>query len=84
MKKGFTLTELLIVIAVLAIIFLIVMPIVLNVFQDARRESFFVGATSFNQDLSSWCVSKISTQPSDFDFLTHAWTLPKPVWGTCP
>lgn len=44
----------------------------------------FYGTTSFNQDLSSWCVSKMATKPSDFNTNTTAWTLPKPVWGTCP
>ena len=44
----------------------------------------FYGAKAFNQDLSQWCVSKIPTKPSEFDFSTTAWTLPRPVWGTCP
>ena len=47
-------------------------------------QGMFVGATSFNQDLSQWCVSKIPTKPSEFDYSTTAWTLPRPVWGTCP
>lgn len=42
------------------------------------------GATSFNQDLSNWCVSNITSKPTDFDLNTPSWTLPKPVWGTCP
>lgn len=37
---------------------------------------------SFNQDLSSWCVTNITTEP--FGFGTSVYTLPKPVWGTCP
>ena len=44
----------------------------------------FNGATSFNQDLSGWCVSSSSTLPTDFDTGATSWTLPKPVWGTCP
>ena len=44
----------------------------------------FYDAGTFNQDLSSWCVSKMATKPSDFDTNATAWTLPKPVWGTCP
>ena len=44
----------------------------------------FYNATSFNQDLSGWCVTLLPTKPSSFDTGTTAWTLPKPVWGTCP
>lgn len=44
----------------------------------------FNRATVFNQDLSQWCVSKITTAPQEFDVAATAWTLPKPVWGTCP
>lgn len=44
----------------------------------------FNGATSFNQDLSGWCVINIPSKPVNFDNNTPAWTLPKPVWGTCP
>ena len=46
--------------------------------------SMFWGATSFNQDLSEWCVSILPTEPEFFDLDTPQWTLPKPVWGTCP
>ena len=46
--------------------------------------SMFRNATSFNQDLSSWCVTNLTTAPTDFDTGATAWTLPKPVWGTCP
>lgn len=46
--------------------------------------NMFFNASSFNQDLSEWCVSLIPTKPSGFDTGTAAWTLPKPVWGTCP
>jgi surface protein len=41
-------------------------------------------ASAFNQDLSNWCVSLIPTAPSAFDMGANLWTLPKPVWGTCP
>lgn len=43
----------------------------------------FVNNTSFNQNLSSWCVSKIASKPSNFDAGATAWTLSKPIWGTC-
>ena len=44
----------------------------------------FYNTPSFNQDLSGWCVSLIPTKPDGFDSYSNAWTLPKPVWGTCP
>ena len=47
----------------------------------------FEGASSFNQGLSSWCVSQISPEEphiSHFDFGAASWTEPRPVWGTCP
>ena len=46
--------------------------------------SMFEYAASFNQDLSGWCVLNISSQPSSFDSGANNWTLPRPVWGTCP
>ena len=44
----------------------------------------FNGAAAFNQDLSEWCVTDIATKPTNFDTSATSWTLPKPVWGTCP
>ena len=46
--------------------------------------SMFSGASVFNQDLSSWCVTLIPTKADSFDLSASSWTLPKPVWGTCP
>ena len=44
----------------------------------------FEGASAFNQDLSNWCVSNIPILPIQFDLNATNWTLPRPVWGTCP
>ena len=44
----------------------------------------FCNATAFDQDLSQWCVSNIVNEPTSFDTNTPSWTLPRPVWGTCP
>ncbi len=44
----------------------------------------FRNAADFNQDLSAWCVSQFSSEPYKFDDSTPSWTLPRPVWGTCP
>jgi len=41
-------------------------------------------ATSFNQDLSSWCVTNITSPPIAFDTGATSWVLPRPIWGTCP
>ena len=41
-------------------------------------------ATAFNQDLKGWCVSNITSKPSNFDIGATSWVLPRPVWGTCP
>ena len=39
----------------------------------------------FNQNLSSWCVPLIASQPTGFDQSRGStWTLARPVWGTCP
>ena len=50
----------------------------------ADMGSMFSGAKSFDQDLSGWCVNDIAEQPESFDHGASAWTLPRPVWGTCP
>lgn len=49
-----------------------------------NMSSMFRNAAAFNQDLSGWCVSLIPTKPTLFDYGATSWTLPKPVWGTCP
>lgn len=46
--------------------------------------SMFLNNAHFNQDLSSWCVSNIPNEPFGFSTGATSWTLPKPVWGTCP
>lgn len=50
----------------------------------ANMDYMFSGCLSFNQDLSSWCVSNIPTAPNTFNNSPSTWTLPKPIWGTCP
>jgi uncharacterized repeat protein (TIGR02543 family) len=49
-----------------------------------NMNSMFYSAENFNQDLSDWCVIKITRIPDSFDYNTPQWILPKPVWGTCP
>jgi hypothetical protein len=46
--------------------------------------SMFRNADSFNQDLTGWCVTNISTEPGDFTTVRSALIdSNKPVWGTC-
>jgi hypothetical protein len=50
-------------------------------------QEMFNGASSFNRDLSSWCVSLIPTKPNNFDLGAASWTggtATRPQWGTCP
>jgi hypothetical protein len=39
---------------------------------------------TFNQDLSGWCVTNISSEPSEFALSSSLTNANKPVWGTCP
>ena len=40
--------------------------------------------TQFNQNISSWCVWRIGTEPRDFSTDSPLTEENKPVWGTCP
>jgi len=44
----------------------------------------FDKAYAFNQDLSGWCVKNITSKPTNFDYGASSWTMPRPIWGTCP
>jgi len=44
----------------------------------------FYGATSFNQDLTQWCVSTIPSIPYRFSEDSGLTPANHPVWGTCP
>ena len=55
-----------------------------NVSNVTDMGDMFYYASAFNQDLSSWCVSNFPTMPAYFDTGVTNWTLPRPVWGTCP
>ena len=49
-------------------------------------DSMFYEATNFYQDLSSWCVTNIGTEPTTFAYnsMTGAPAEYYPIWGTCP
>lgn len=44
----------------------------------------FLHAYAFNQDLSGWCVSNISSEPANFNEWGQLTAETKPDWGTCP
>ena len=44
----------------------------------------FNSASSFSQDLSSWCVTNITTEPNFFSVGAGALTPPDWGNGTCP
>lgn len=47
-------------------------------------DGFLWDATKFTQNLSKICVSKILTEPSNFNTGGKLTPAQKPVWGTCP
>ena len=55
-----------------------------DVSKATSMNGMFANASSFNQDLSQWCVINVGSNTGDFDNGASAWTLPRPVWGTCP
>jgi plastocyanin len=47
-------------------------------------EEMFNSASTFNQDLSNWCVTNLTSEPSKFSSSSPLTEANKPVWGTCP
>lgn len=45
---------------------------------------FAANSATFNLNLSNWCVSKITDEPTDFATGTALTAEHKPTWGTCP
>ena len=43
----------------------------------------FSGASAFNQDLTGWCVTNITSEPENFAANSPLTEVNKPVWGTC-
>jgi len=41
-------------------------------------------SSDFNQDISTWCVSNIPSEPTNFSTEAPLTDVNKPVWGTCP
>lgn len=65
-KKGFTLVELLAVIVILAIIALIATPIILNVIDDARKNSARNSAYGYIDAVEKWSAQQMLNQQADF------------------
>jgi surface protein len=51
---------------------------------EGRMGGVFRNATSFNQDLSGWCVTDVTSEPYKFSDSSALTNTNKPVWGTCP
>ena len=58
MKKGFTLIELLAVIVILAVISLIAVPVVLNIIDDARINSYKLSASNYTKGVVTEIAAK--------------------------
>ena len=43
----------------------------------------FINASSFNQNISNWCVTNIASEPTAFSTDSPLSESNKPVWGTC-
>ncbi len=46
--------------------------------------AFMFYSTAFNQDISTWCVPDIGSEPASFSTLSPLTQSNKPIWGTCP
>jgi len=46
--------------------------------------NMFGEASSFNQNLTKWCVQNIPTEPGGFSIDSPLIQANKPIWGTCP
>jgi hypothetical protein len=55
-----------------------------NITDTSGFARMFNGSSSFNQDLSHWCVPTIPSLPLFFDQNATSWVLSRPIWGTCP
>ena len=53
-------------------------------FQDTNMEGMFIGSEAFNQNLTEWCVSNITSEPGNFTKNSVLTEDNKPIWGTCP
>jgi len=45
--------------------------------------AMFANTASFNQDLTGWCVTNITTEPNSFSADSALTDANEPVWGTC-
>lgn len=75
-KKGFTLVELLAVIAILAILMLLVTPNILNMFADGKKSSFITNVQSVYKSANTKFVSESLKTPGAFLFSDQTVTAP--------
>jgi len=55
-----------------------------NVTTSGRMTGVFNGATVFNRDIQTWCVSSYSSKPSNFSTSSALTQNNEPIWGQCP
>jgi len=53
-------------------------------FTNAGMIQMFYLAPFFNQNLTGWCVTAITSEPNLFSTGSALTPANKPVWGTCP
>ena len=51
---------------------------------NVNEMSSMFAQSSFNQNLSAWCVSQIPNEPENFSTDAPLEQNNKPIWGTCP
>lgn len=56
----------------------------LNVGAVTNMDMMYKNATNFDQDLTTWCVTNIPSEPTEFSLNAPLTGAHKPVWGTCP
>ena len=67
-KKGFTLVELLAVIAILAILVIIALPNVLKMYNTSKKNIFLVEVKDENKEIKSFTYSDVITKTIKIDF----------------
>jgi len=59
-------------------------PLSENLLSVTSVSYMFRWADAFDQNLSVWCVSLITSEPTALSCGASSWTEPQPDWGTCP
>ncbi len=82
-KKGFTLVELIVVIAILAVLAGVLTPVVMNMV-DKAKESAETANAKMLKNIGSICVTNGEITTGTFDALTDSTAIAKYLSGTWP